>query len=290
MRYFAYGSNLDHDDLARWSRERGLPAIELDAPRLAYLPDRRLAFTHRSTTRGGGVLDVPPALGCAVMGVTGGVRDDIVPLLDRKESEGHAYRRIEAIALAPDGGEQTVFTYEVEPSHRVPFVPPPDAYIAVVRRGYAAFGVVTEPLEAAALGEAYPGPVRRLFVYGTLMRGEERHPALLRHGARFAGLGRARGTLHDLGPYPAMSTEHAESMVNGELYEAPDLGALLRDADRIELFLGFGVAGSLYRRAIVTVAVDGGGSVPAWTYLLVGAPDGARVIASADWRRRQDVS
>jgi gamma-glutamylcyclotransferase (GGCT)/AIG2-like uncharacterized protein YtfP len=289
MRYFAYGSNLNRDDLERWCRERGLPSTELGAGTRAFLPDRRLAFTHRSSTRGGGVLDVRPSTGCAVAGIVFEVRDDAVAVLDRKEAEGHVYRRIETTALSVDGREHGVFTYEVDPSRREPFVVPADSYLDVVRRGYGAFSVETDPLDAAARGAAHPGPVARLFVYGTLMRGEERHPALLRHGARFECPGRARGTLHDLGPYPALSADPADDPVVGELYEAPDLGALLTETDRVEGFGGFGARGSLYRRAIVRVTSDLGGSVLAWTYLLAGDAGGARVIASGDWRRRQDV-
>jgi gamma-glutamylcyclotransferase (GGCT)/AIG2-like uncharacterized protein YtfP len=159
-------------------------------------------------------------------------------------------------------------------------------YVGLVRRGYADFGIDAEPLDAAARNERHPGPVSRLFVYGTLMRGEERHPALVRHGAKFEAAGRARGTLHDLGSYPAMSSEPAATPVSGELFAAPDLGALLQDADGIELFRGFGVSGSLYRRAIVEVTTGDDGSVLAWTYLLAGDAGGARVIAGGDWRRR----
>ena len=56
--YFAYGSNLNETDLDRYCLERALPPIGLESVGLGFLPDRRLAFTHRSSSRGGGVLDV----------------------------------------------------------------------------------------------------------------------------------------------------------------------------------------------------------------------------------------
>ena len=47
MFYFGYGSNLCESDLARYCHDRGLPPIRLERVGPAFLPDRRLAFTHR---------------------------------------------------------------------------------------------------------------------------------------------------------------------------------------------------------------------------------------------------
>lgn len=286
MRYFGYGSNLCGSDLADWSRRRGLPAIELTAERRAYLPDRRLAFTHHSTTRGGGVLDVPEAIGCAVLGVLfRPLSDAAASRLDRKESEGHVYRRFETVALTEDGGETPAYAYEVVPEHRAPFVTPAPAYLAVVRHGYREHAIPEAPLHAAATGEAHPGAVSRLFVYGTLMRGEERHPALMRHVASGGEPATAEGTLLDLGPYPGLVTDGSARKIAGELYDAPDPAALFADLDAIETFHGFGAPDSLYRRAVLTVTAAGV-SVPAWTYLFVGPREGVRAIACGDWRSR----
>lgn len=290
MLYFAYGSNLDRDDLARWCGERGLDDPGLIPVGPAFLPDRRLAFTHRSTTRGGGVLDVPPSVGSAVEGVLFRVAgEDALRTLDRKEGEGHAYRRLDAVALTDDGAEVRAFAYEVAPEHRQPFVEPPASYLDVVRRGYDAFDLDRAPFEAAALGHKHPGPVAALFVYGTLRAGEARHGALARRGAVLAGYARTRGTLLDLGPYPALVADPAGGEVVGELYATVDPGALLSDTDAVEGFRGFGVEGSFYRRAIVRVTRDDGRLALAWTYLFGGDPGGARAIPSGDWMRRQDV-
>ena len=100
MLYFAYGSNLCAADLARWCREAGAPPIRLTRIASGVLRDRRLAFTHRSATRGGGVLDVPEATRSSAPGVLFEIDDaDSVRTLDRKESSGHTYRRIEAVAF-----------------------------------------------------------------------------------------------------------------------------------------------------------------------------------------------
>ena len=288
MLYFGYGSNLSGIDLGRWCRERGLDPIPLERVGPAFLPDRRLAFTHRSTTRGGGVLDIPPARGGAVAGVLFRVPSDgAIETLDRKESEGHTYRRIETVALTEDGAERPVFTYEVVPSCREPFVTPAPDYLDVVRRGYDEHGLAQEPLGAAARGAPHPGPIAGLFVYGTLRRGEERHPVLARHDASGGETAATTGTLLDLGPYPGLIVDGPKASVAGEIYRVPDPESFFGELDTIETFRGFGVPGSLYRRAVVRVRRADSGSTLAWTYVYAGSRSGVRVIASGDWRERR---
>ncbi len=218
MLYFGYGSNLCGSDLSRWCVERSLKPIALTRVVHAFVPDRRLAFTHRSTTRGGGVLDIPEARGAAVAGVLFRVAgDEAIATLDRKESEGHTYRRIETIALTEDGGE-------------------------------------------------------------------ERHPVLARHDASGREAATTTGTLLNLGPYPGLIVDGAKNHVAGELYLASEPDTLFAELDAIETFRGFGVPGSLYRRAIVRVRLANSGAALAWTYIYAGPRSGCRVIDSGDWR------
>jgi gamma-glutamylcyclotransferase (GGCT)/AIG2-like uncharacterized protein YtfP len=277
--YFAYGSNLCGEDLARWCRECGLEPVRLARVAAGFLPDRRLAFTHNSTTRGGGVLDVPEVEGAAAAGVLFRISSEqALAALDLKESRGHAYRRIETVALTEDGGEHPVFTYEVEPGHRLPFVAPAPGYLGVVRRGYE--------LGAAARGESQRGSVTRLFVYGTLLPGEERHPVLRGNGATAGGDASVEGVLLDLGDYPGLIVRAGTSRVRGELYDVPDAPGFFTELDRIEMFRGFGAPGSTYRRAIMRAERPGRDSSLAWTYIYNGNRAGAQVIEDGDWRGR----
>ena len=278
MLHFAYGSNLDAGDLSRFGIER-TPVAR------AYLPDRRLAFTHASTSRGGGVLDVVEAAGSAVEGMLFRLEADAEHALDEKENRGHRYRRAGVVVLDEDGRERPAFLYEVEPAVRERFVSPAPGYLDVVRRGYRAHGFDGAPLESAAEGRAHTGPVRSLFVYGTLMAGEERAVHLERHGMRAFAPARTRGTLIDLGAYPGLVLEGAGTAVAGELYAIADPAGLFATLDPVEGFRGFGVAGSHYRRTIVR-ASRGCASAPAWTYVYAGPQDGRQVIASGSWRRR----
>jgi gamma-glutamylcyclotransferase (GGCT)/AIG2-like uncharacterized protein YtfP len=115
----------------------------------------------------------------------------------------------------------------------------------------------------------------KVFVYGTLMRGEPAHALL--GTARFIGVCHTAPccTLVVLDGYPGL-VEVGDTTVAGELYELPDDDALLRELDRYE------DAPELYVRERWRFAEH-----EAWVYLL--RPEraaGRPVIASGDWRRR----
>ena len=63
-------------------------------------------------------------------------------------------------------------------------------------------------------------PVRYLFVYGTLRRGEERDINLLSPRPDALGIGMAHGVLYDLGAYPGMQVgeQGCTNKVYGEIY------------------------------------------------------------------------
>jgi gamma-glutamylaminecyclotransferase len=111
----------------------------------------------------------------------------------------------------------------------------------------------------------------RLFVYGSLMRGEahagELGPAVFLGPARTA----PEYTLVNLGRYPALLPGGATA-VAGELYELPHLAGL----DEFEEHP------RVYRRGEVLLA-DGSA---AHAYFLVGVPGAAPIIESGDWRSR----
>jgi gamma-glutamylaminecyclotransferase len=119
----------------------------------------------------------------------------------------------------------------------------------------------------------YPAAVR-LFVYGSLLSGEENHGALL--GARFVGAARTapRYTLVSLGRYPALVVGGRTAVV-GELYDVDDARMVLLDE--------FEGVPEHYLR--VDVDVEGG--EPAQGYVLAPHRVGdLPIIASGDWRAR----
>jgi gamma-glutamylaminecyclotransferase len=114
----------------------------------------------------------------------------------------------------------------------------------------------------------------RLFVYGSLLLGEENHGALF--GARFVSEARTapRYTLVSLGRYPALVPGGSTAVV-GEVYEVEE--ALLSSLDDFE-----GVPEHYLR---VEVEIEGGES--AFVYVLAPHRGGElEIVASGDWRAR----
>ncbi|MCH9651467.1 MAG: gamma-glutamylcyclotransferase [Deltaproteobacteria bacterium] len=112
----------------------------------------------------------------------------------------------------------------------------------------------------------------RLFVYGTLLRGESNH-SLLGH-ARFVGETATQPgyRLVDVGGYPGMFTD-GEEVVVGELFEVD--GATLEAVDELEGHPDY------YRRIRIPLADRS----EAWAYLL--PPSAATeypAIEGGDWR------
>lgn len=74
-------------------------------------------------------------------------------------------------------------------------------------------------------------PVRHVFVYGTLRRGQERDITRLQPAPRWVGYARVPGVLYHLGAYPGVVLG-APGWVQGEVYEiSPELE---RQLDEIE--------------------------------------------------------
>ncbi len=97
MLYFAYGSNMDFEQM----RKRCPSAITITK---ALLPDYRLAFTRFADSRGGGVADIVPSDDDVVEGVTYDIRDDDAASLDGHEGVSeNCYRRMQVRVTLPAG-------------------------------------------------------------------------------------------------------------------------------------------------------------------------------------------
>jgi len=100
----------------------------------------------------------------------------------------------------------------------------------------------------------------QLFVYGTLMRGEGNYRLIERY-VRSARPATIEGVLVDLGAFPALIP--GDGIVEGMLLEL-DIKAMAI-TDRLEGFHA-GDDHSLYLRKEVSVQLDDGQEVQAWTY------------------------
>lgn len=87
------------------------------------------------------------------------------------------------------------------------------------------------------------------------------------------GAGHVRGALYAIDWFPGM-TDGVDD-VAGDLLRLPDEDGMLAELDAYE--------GADYARRRTTVRMKGGEEIEAWTYMWVGALDGATRIESGDF-------
>jgi gamma-glutamylcyclotransferase (GGCT)/AIG2-like uncharacterized protein YtfP len=115
-----------------------------------------------------------------------------------------------------------------------------------------------------------------VFVYGSLRRGGPGGMPVKFPNAVYAGEGKVRGRLYDLGAYPALWIDDSGPLVTGEVYEVTD--ETLSKLDQFELT-------SDYQRRRVDVEFE---TQQAHCWIYVPARDisffsGLPLIKSGDW-------
>ena len=140
--YFAYGSNLDDDQMhARCAGARLVGR--------AVLPNYALAFGGFSHRWGGAVASVVRSKGARVEGLLYELGDVDLRALDRFEGHPFAYERVVRFVLDEHGRRRRVMTY-LQPEDTFEAWTPPQGYFAVLWRAYARLGFDFAPLAAAA--------------------------------------------------------------------------------------------------------------------------------------------
>jgi gamma-glutamylcyclotransferase (GGCT)/AIG2-like uncharacterized protein YtfP len=122
-----------------------------------------------------------------------------------------------------------------------------------------------------------------VFFYGTLMAGfDRRRRAGIDEKLRFRGRSSIRGTLFDLGLYPA-AVPASEGCVWGEIYEMIDSDVVLAALDDIEGYRPDDPDKSLYTRTKAEVLLPDGSSESAWVYFYNAPLGQAPRISSGDY-------
>jgi gamma-glutamylcyclotransferase (GGCT)/AIG2-like uncharacterized protein YtfP len=99
----------------------------------------------------------------------------------------------------------------------------------------------------------------------------------------FAGRGRIKAALFDLGIYPAAVPAVDDSTVAGEVYELLDAATVLGALDEIEGYRPNEPERSLYLRVMTDVTLDSGQSRQAWAYFYNAPLGRAERIPSGDY-------
>jgi gamma-glutamylcyclotransferase (GGCT)/AIG2-like uncharacterized protein YtfP len=123
-----------------------------------------------------------------------------------------------------------------------------------------------------------------VFFYGTLMTPFNRPGRqVVESKLAFAGRGRIRAALFDLGIYPAAVPADDDSTVAGEVYELLEPATVLGALDEIEGYRPAEPERSLYRRAVTDVTMDSGQARQAWAYFYNAPLGRAERIPSGDY-------
>ena len=280
-RYFGYGSNLDWDDWVAFCRKHNANPDGLMERAPAWLVEHHLKFHYYSSGRKGGAADVVPINTYhATPGVLFDVDEEAWTTLVRKEGAPNYYEEKEVLVIGSDGRLQKATTFVVcKHRQKADFVQPTDEYRQLIHDGLEHRSLPTFGLDQA-LQHSFDQPtINHLFVYGTLMSGQNRFNQLEPY-VRSSTKGWTKGQLHHLGSFPGLKLD--EGVVHGELIEMRDVEQCLERTDGIEGFRGFGHQDSFYDRTIVQVQTEQG-VVWAWMYVYAHDVDADSIIEDGRW-------
>ncbi|MEE2962051.1 MAG: gamma-glutamylcyclotransferase family protein [Myxococcota bacterium] len=142
---FAYGSNLDRQDLCLWASKNGHTFDECVIEYIpAYLPKYRLIWNYLSPVRQGGAANVEPAPDSVVYGAILKVSKKGILLLDQKEGHPRRYHRgNQRISCLTHREKKEIYcwVYCVLPEWHENFpVRPTNDYLAIVLKGIRDMG------------------------------------------------------------------------------------------------------------------------------------------------------
>ena len=286
--YFGYGSNLDWGDWEAWCEKKKLRSEGLVELSPCWLPNYSMKFHYFSSSREGGAADVvETGRGHAVPGVLFRMNDDTLRAMDRKEGvKSGAYARRQVEVILPNGTFVEALTYCVTEQRREDrFIQPTSSYCNLIENGLKKRKLPIGELKNAIEDFSPSYPLENLFVYGTLLQGELRHPTISECSIGDARTASTKGLLANLGDYPGMLTGE-EGEVHGEVYQIDQMYPTLRTLDTIEGFYGYDSTNSLFTRTIVQIQTEQGMEW-AWTYTYNrDAEEETRIIQSGDWKNR----
>ena len=286
--YFGYGSNLDWDDWQAWCEDKKLRSDGLVEISPCWLPNYSMKFHYFSNSREGGAADViETGRGHAVPGVLFSMNADALRAMDQKEGvKAGAYARRKVEVILPNGTFVQALTYCVTENRREErFIQPTSKYCSLIENGLKKRKLPIGELKNAIENFTQSYPIENIFVYGTLMKGESRHPTLSEYSIGEGRLASTDGMLIDLDDYPGMLTGK-EGTVYGEVYQIDQMFPTLKTLDTIEGFYGYESTDSLFTRTIVQIKTERGQEW-AWTYAYNNHDEeNVHVIESGNWKKR----
>jgi gamma-glutamylcyclotransferase (GGCT)/AIG2-like uncharacterized protein YtfP len=138
--------------------------------------------------------------------------------------------------------------------------------------------VLIEHIESWRAAQGSPARLR-LFVYGTLRKGQYRDICEIIPGTTFVDFATINGQLHDLHDFPGLELND-KGVVQGEVYDMPDNGVPM--LDRIEGYRADTDSGFYLRRKVIAT-LKGGSTQECIVYEVSKDYHSKPVIKSGDW-------
>jgi gamma-glutamylcyclotransferase (GGCT)/AIG2-like uncharacterized protein YtfP len=113
---FAYGSNMDLADVARWCRDRGREPFGVHKSLVGELPCHALVWNYHSEARRGAAANVERRPGRSLPGLVLRVDASGLAALDDKEGHPSRYRRALETVHTDSLGPLEAWIYSVQPS------------------------------------------------------------------------------------------------------------------------------------------------------------------------------
>lgn len=132
---FAYGSNLNSEDVLRYTREHKLPPIAPKKICNARMKNQLLCWTTFSKTRQCGVLNVELTKDSEVWGVVFELTDEELAVFDRKEGHPKHYLRTPIYVFDENNRSIKVETYIAPPCIDTAYLYPSEHYLNTVVNG-----------------------------------------------------------------------------------------------------------------------------------------------------------
>ena len=134
MYYFAYGSNMDKEDLDKWCEENGYQKIKFLSVLPAKLKGYKLTFNYFSIRRKGGAANIMESEGNCVYGLLIELTKHDLKTIRAKEGYPNIYKEIEVSVEKFDGtAVQGVKTYKVvKHCEKIKHQPPTKYYMQLI--------------------------------------------------------------------------------------------------------------------------------------------------------------
>lgn len=148
-KYFAYGSNMDKDDLDRWCNKNNFPKITPKSIIPAKLSDYRLEFNYFSSSRRCGTANIMKEENGVVYGLLIEIDDNDIQTIRIKEGCPNNYEEMEVCVNSLEGNKiGKAITYKVIKNKQLNYHQPPSKdYLCLIISNATKYGFPSSYIE-----------------------------------------------------------------------------------------------------------------------------------------------